>query len=130
VPIVAAELPLKMDHWITFVQRFLIVIVLTLPFDIRDIHNDISALQTLPQQLGIKKVKYFGISLLLVTILMTLFKPLVSVHFLVSLFITCSIMGVMLVVSEAKQPKYFASFWVESIPLLWILILLIDSQLF
>ncbi len=92
-------------------------------------NQDVSALQTLPQQMGIKNVKYFGFSLLVAAIFLALFKPSVSAYFFTSLLAICLITSGMLFVSEARKHKFFASFWVESIPIFWLMMLLIGSQL-
>jgi len=52
--------------WVLFIQRFLIIIGITIPFDIRDVNIDTPEIKTLPQTIGIKNSKYVGsIALLL-----------------------------------------------------------------
>jgi len=122
VPYGVTELSLTLDIWLTFLQRFLFVIVLTLPFEIRDLQYDLTNLRTLPQRLGIRKTKFFGIVLLVLSILLELLKdPISEPHFL-SFIIVCLLAGLALTVSGKKQSGYFASFWVESIPIVWMLI--------
>jgi len=119
VPLVSAKLEIEANAWFSFVQRFLLVIALTLPFEIRDLKYDIQRLQTLPQQLGLVKVKGFGLLLLAIVIILEGFKNNLHWEGLLSLCLVCVLIGFSLVVSKTKQPKYLASFWVEGIPILW-----------
>jgi len=116
-----AEQLTELAVWILFLQRFFLIMVLVIPFDIRDLKSDALHLQTLPQQIGIRNTKKIGILFLVVFILLSLFqygfekKNFISdsMILLISLFF--------LVKSNAKQPTYFASFWVEAIPIFWII---------
>lgn len=130
VPTIAAKTSLDADCWLTFAQRFLIVVVLTLPFEIRDLKYDSSSLQTLPQILGLKNAKLLGTILLLVAILLDGFKDEFAYNYFASLILVCAIIMILLMASEIKQSKYFAAFWVEGVPVLWIVLLLWLSQLF
>ncbi len=130
IPMVAAGITLNMDCWITFFQRFLIVIALTLPFEIRDLQYDIASLQTLPQILGLKKTKILGIVLLFGVLLLDGFKDEFTYQNFTSLILICLLIGGLLIFSKERQTKYFAAFWVESIPVLWIAFLLILTELF
>lgn len=108
-----------LDIGLTFFQRFLIIIVCTLPFEIRDLPYDAASLRTLPQQFGIKRVKLFGASLLVVASLLELFKSELLPSHALSLWFTCLLILLLLLVATKNQGKYFASFWVEAIPLFW-----------
>lgn len=118
-PAVSALEALDVDVWISFVQRILIVIVLTLPFEIRDLQYDASKLKTLPQQFGLKKVKVFGILLLIIAQFLEGFKEGITLSYFSCMFIICVLIGGVLVVSKRNQSRYFASFFVESIPIIW-----------
>jgi len=119
VPMISASEVLDMDVCISFVQRIFLVIVLTLPFEIRDLQYDASKLKTLPQLFGLKNVKVFGVLLLIITQFLEGFKDALRLDYFGCLLIICVIMGVALVVSSRKQSRYFASFFVESIPIIW-----------
>lgn len=105
-----------------FIQRFLFVCVLILPFDIRDMQFDAISLQTIPQKIGIEKTKKLGYVLLLFTLV---FEFLISTNtvtrnaYLIVFFITLFL----LMRSSENQSKYYSSFWVESIPVLWFILL-------
>lgn len=110
------------DSILRFVQRFLFVIVLILPFDIRDVKYDAISLQTIPKKIGIAKTKLLGLALLLGCLLLELFSAselvFKMVFSVVSLFFF-----ILLLLSKENQPKYFSSFIVESIPIIWLLLL-------
>lgn len=122
VPIMASNTPFQWDFWITFLQRICIVLALTIPFEIRDLNQDVSSLRTLPQQLGLKKVKGFGIILLLLVILSEWVKNDFSQSHFICVFAVCSLIAIILVLVEVKQSRYLASFWIESIPICWIIL--------
>ncbi len=65
LPIINADLPLSQDVWLKFCQRFLLVIILILIFEIIDIKHDDASLQTVPQKLGVQKTKWLNLLLLL-----------------------------------------------------------------
>lgn len=128
VPMISVSERLDMDIWISFVQRIFLVIVLTLPFEIRDLQYDELKLKTLPQLFGLKNVKVFGILLLIITHLLEGFKDELSLSYFSCLFIICVVMGVALVVSSRKQSRYFASFFIESIPIIWVGLLMLSRH--
>ncbi len=124
VPFGVTELSLTLDIWLTFLQRFLFVIVLTLPFEIRDLQYDLTNLRTLPQRLGIKKTKFYGLVLLTLSLSLERFKDTFNEPHFLSFLIVSLLAGLALMVSSKKQSRYFASFWVESIPIVWMIIFL------
>jgi hypothetical protein len=99
-------------------QRYLFVLVATLPFEIRDLKLDDPNLSTWPQKLGIQKTRWLGGLLLLLFVFMEIYYAASSNVFLV-LGIAILLMGFVLK-SKAEQSKYFSSFWVEGIPILWL----------
>lgn len=113
------------DVWLLFFQYFLWVVVLTLPFDIRDLSIDAKSLYTLPQLLGIKRVKIFGFILLLVVMLLEGFKDIIKIAHVYALTFGILTTLIFLVVSKKNQKEFFASFWVESIPIGYFLVYLI-----
>lgn len=124
VPMIADNMRLETDCWITFFQRILIVIVLLLPFEIRDLQFDSIVLKTFPQQLGVKNTKFVGVVLLGISLLLYGFKDEISWFFFTPLCIACLCMAVVLLFAKEKQSPYFSSFWVEGIPIIWFALLL------
>ena len=125
IPLVNENVILTNSNWIGFLQRILFVLVLTLPFEIRDLKYDELALGTLPQRVGVKSTKIIGTLLLLVILIVEFLKQEINWIYTISLIIISGIMAVFLYLSEKEQSKYFASFWVESIPILWLVIIIL-----
>ncbi len=112
----------KPIYFLYFIQRFMFIIALTIPFDIRDLHHDTDVLKTLPQHYGIKKTKKIGFILLVFSLILefilspnTYFK---NIFLLIFIILTVFIQR-----ASPNQSKYYSSFWVEGIPILWFLIL-------
>tara|TARA_A100000171_G_scaffold52920_1_gene74254 strand:+ start:2299 stop:3072 length:774 start_codon:yes stop_codon:yes gene_type:complete len=125
VPMVEVNVLLTTACWLTFFQRFLVVFVLTLPFEIRDLQYDIEQLKTIPQQIGVKKTKVLGVGLVLVALLLEGFKSTTSLHFLYGFVLLMGIVVTALLRTQKKQSEYFSSFWVESIPIVGICMLVL-----
>ncbi|WP_112369869.1 UbiA prenyltransferase family protein [Sinomicrobium soli] len=107
------------------IQRFLFVIVLTIPFEIRDMAVDDLSLGTIPQKFGVRSSKYMGTAVLLLVLLLELFKRKSSLPDFAGLSLTSVFLGVALWYSRVEQGKYYCSFWVEGIPVLWMVLLVI-----
>lgn len=106
-------------------QRLLFVMVITLPFDIRDVQADSRRLGTIPQIFGIKKTKLIGSGILLSVFLIEIFQsPVFTYSFWIFLLVLC-VTGILVWKSMVVQPKYFASFWVEGIPVAWAALLIL-----
>ncbi|GAA4113501.1 hypothetical protein GCM10022393_12540 [Aquimarina addita] len=120
IPVIYSEKEINFDVCIEILQRFIFVVVLMLPFEIRDLQYDARELGTIPQRVGITRTKVFGSILLFIFLLCTPFKnDLSSLEIIVSIVITI-ICLLFLWGTEKKQSEYFCSFWVESIPILWL----------
>lgn len=109
------------DVWLEFLQRFFILIAIILPFDIRDLDSDPKELKTIPQLLGVLKTKFYGVFLLFSFIFFELLK---NEMLLKNTILTALIIGGFLVFSNSKKTRYYTSFWVESIPIFWLIILI------
>ena len=109
------------DEKILLIQRFLIVIALMIPFEILDSETDDKNLKTLPQRFGIFKTKLFGICLLFPFVVLEFFKD----NFEISSVIIALITGLFIGFTNLKRDKYYTSFWVESVPISWLIMLMI-----
>lgn len=130
MPVIANELNISGDILLTFFQRVFIVVVLILPFEIRDVPYDAFYLKTLPQQLGKRNTKLLGLLLLIFCLVLEFFKNGVSPAYILSIFIFTLSTGWMLLISKTNQSPYFSSFWVEGLSILWFLIYVVFYQLF
>ena len=126
LPLVNNKVVLSADVWILLLQQFIFVIVLMLPFEIRDLRYDSLKLSTIPQRIGMKRTKLIGVFLLILFFLLEFFKDEIDSRFTWIRLVITIITGVFLVFANEKRSKYYSSFWVESIPLFWMLIFIIS----
>ena len=124
LPVVESKTTINYDMWLIFIQRSIFVVVLILPFEIRDLNVDDGSLETLPQKIGVGKTKLFGIVFLFVSFFIEFFKNNVIEKNLIVMPLVFVITSLFLVNSSVKQSKYYASFFIEGIPVLWLLLLL------
>ena len=117
------QVSLSNNEKIILLQRFLIVISLMIPFEILDSQTDDDTLKTLPQRFGILKTKLLGIVLLLPFIMLEFFKEKMEI----STFAIAIITALFIVFTTFKRDKYYTSFWLESVPILWLVLLRIFS---
>ena len=122
VPVFAGhELLTSQIGWIFF-QRFLLVIVWVLPFEIRDIKYDSLSLGTFPQLLGINRTKAVGVVLLCAVLLCEFLLGISQIWKISATMIMIILSGILLFNADKSQGRYYASFWVESIPIWWYLL--------
>jgi len=119
LPAIDARLPLDWDFWILFVQRFLLVLVLIIPFEIRDLQWDDRDLRTLPQVWGVKNTRLFGMVVVLLFFLLTFLKDEIYKGEFVLRFLLSTVLVLLLLDGKRINDRYFASFWVEAIPIFW-----------
>lgn len=119
LPLVDAHQDLGWDFFIKCIQRFILVFDLILVFEIIDLANDDPHLKTVPQQIGLKRTKLLGLGLLLPFYFLEFFKNNFIEKQLVVNLILVIVLSLFLVFSNEKRSKYYTSFWVESIPILW-----------
>ncbi|MFD2551842.1 hypothetical protein ACFSQP_08440 [Bizionia sediminis] len=125
VPLVTAPVALEFAVFWACLQRFVFVLALMLPFEMRDMQYDSLKLATIPQKIGIKNTKIMGIFLMalfwLTTMVMPLAMPIATgIQMVIGLLVVCSVLY-----AKQNQSKYYSSFWVEGIPVLWLLLMLV-----
>lgn len=124
VPLLNYNIDLRGMELVTFVQRFLFVAVITIPFDIRDVNFDSVNLKTIPQVVGIQQSKVFGLLFLLLFLGLEFFKGTTEIiHFRNHLFIAVLSL-IFLFRATPNQNKYYGAFFVESLPIVWLLLLI------
>ena len=115
-------IPLKSDLDVIalFVQRFLLLSSVMIPFEILDSSKDAVAMKTLPHCFGIARTKQIGyglVGLYSIASLLVLdnnyFFPIAALTSLIAIYF-----------STEKKSWYYTSFWVESLPIFWLLVLL------
>lgn len=130
IPIVYANASLDFDFIIEIIQRFLFIIVMMLPFEIRDLEHDDETLETVPQKIGVTQTKVFGSILLVVFLLLTAVKDELSSTEILSTIGITTISLLFLWGTEKKQSEYYCSFWVESVPMMWLGLYMLMQNLF
>jgi len=123
IPLIDAGQKIDLNIILMTLQRVLIVVVLILPFDIRDVKYDAISLQTIPKKIGLEKTKKLGIILLVFALVLEYLLPFsnwVKTPFMLLFFMII----LFLMRAKTNQSKYYSSFWVEALPIFWWLLLL------
>ena len=138
LPVLNSEIAITTEFYLKCMQRFLLVFVLILIFEIIDLANDDPHLQTVPQQIGVKRTKILGYVLLMVFCGLEFFNSNINCNssgninlnflplpltFVIAIDIAIFI-ALFLLFANEKRSKYYTSFWVESVPILWWLMVL------
>ena len=128
-PIINFSEKLDISFLIFFVQVLIFVIATIFPFEIRDLNFDSKQLHTIPQRIGVNNTKILGFCLLFI------FMILDYIQYLILNFISfksilinaaiCLTTFNLILKSKENQSIYFSSFWVESLPILWLLLYII-----
>ena len=119
IPLIHFDFPWS-DIYIYLIQRFLIVFCLLIPLEICDVKNDAKTIKTLPQIIGIQNLKILGYLLLILVCVLSYFFLQRKCD-----IIFASVIAIFIFFSNDKRCKYYTSFWLESLPMLWLVLLLI-----
>jgi len=125
LPLVNNTIAISEDVVFTFLQRFAFVLVLMFPFEIRDMQFDSLKLATIPQKIGEKQTKVIGIFLLILFFLLEFFKKDHTLKGLIILLLITLMALAFLLYARKNQNRYYSGFWVEGIPIFWMLLTLI-----
>ncbi|MAN58733.1 MAG: hypothetical protein CMC08_02725 [Flavobacteriaceae bacterium] len=106
-----------------FLQRIFVVVVLTLPFEIRDFIFDKPELGTIPQRVGVKKAKWLGYVLVALIVMLEYGVGRNEWYEWVAILALAALLSAGLFFSKREQPPYYASFWIEGIPMVWFIFL-------
>ncbi len=120
LPVVNNAVDVTMDVWLVAMQRFIFVMLLMLPFEIRDLQYDSLKLSTIPQKIGVRNTKLIGVLSALLFVGIEYFKIASNAE---DLFIHALIgmLSIGLIIKAKKyQNKYYSAFWVEGIPIFWL----------
>ncbi|MFQ3239478.1 MAG: hypothetical protein ACI9NI_001784 [Olleya marilimosa] len=113
------------DAIITIIQNFILVIALMLPFEIRDLNYDSLKLATIPQKIGVKNTKRLGYVLVLLFYFVEYFKDKIDATGLLFQFVISIILCVFIYFANEDRNAYYTSFWVEALPVIWMLLMLL-----
>ena len=123
LPLIENSFSLNDDVFLSAIQRFILIIVLMLPFEIRDLRYDSLKLATIPQKIGVRQTKIMGSLLLGMFFLLELFKNQTTYIAIIILVLITSLTLIFLLFSKTEQRKYYSAFWVEGLPIFWLILL-------
>lgn len=119
LPVIAANRTMEWDVIVEGVQRFIMVVILMVPFEIRDMEYDDPELKTLPQRFGFVNTKIYGAYGVVVFFFLTFLKDNIGYLEVISKGVVFLTLGICMFITKRKQDHYFSSFWVEAIPIFW-----------
>ena len=128
LPLIDANIPMSSDFLVKCIQRFIVVFVLILIFEIVDLAKDDPHLHTVPQQIGVAKTKWLGALLLLVFLLLDIVLQTNPLQYLINAILAIAI-AVFLSYANPQRSRYYSAFWVESVPIFWWLMVAASSFL-
>lgn len=104
---------------------FLFIYGLCIPFEIRDLKYDAIQLQTIPQKIGVKKTKILGVIILISALIIhhlgdyhSYFNPDLELDYIFTTIVIITVAAIWF--SDTFKSDYYASFFVEAIPVLWL----------
>ena len=103
---------------------FCLVTAQMIPFEIRDKHKDMYNVKTIVHIYGTKNSKIIGYFVLIISLILTILIHYLSEDLILknSTTLIILVIGVLVYFSSEKQSKYYSSFIVESVPMIWLLI--------
>ena len=119
LPIINTHLPCTNYIFLVAIQRFILIFVLILIFEIIDLRLDDPHLKTVPQQIGVAKTKRVGVAMMLLFLLLEFLSSDFRLDFFALKAALAFTTLLFLLFSNENRSRYYASFWVESIPIFW-----------
>ena len=125
LPLFSAQLHNTPEAYIAVAQRFLFILAITIPFDIRDAQFDLPGLNTIPQILGVNKSKIMAALALVIVVLLDTLIPYKSSNFFYINLLMMVLLTIMISFSGTKRGRFYTAFWIEALPILWYLFYLV-----
>jgi len=122
IPLLNYDITLRANEVVIFMQRFLFLVVIAIPFDMRDVKFDSKNLKTLPQVVGIERSKKLGLLFLLLFLGLEFLKDPIETEEFRSYLLIAVITLTLLFRATAHQNKYYSAFFIESLPIVWLLL--------
>ncbi|HEX8577382.1 MAG TPA: hypothetical protein VF677_13895 [Flavobacterium sp.] len=123
LPVIEAGVTVTEFFYWKCIQRFILILTLILIFEIIDLPNDDPHLHTVPQQIGLRRTKMLGYGLLLLFAIIEIFNNHIQLQDINILFIIefliAGIIALFLAFASSGRSKYYSTFWAESIPVVW-----------
>lgn len=125
LPILNNDLPFTSYFFLVATQRFILIFVLVLIFEIIDLRFDDPHLKTVPQQIGVVTTKKVGVLLMIFFVLVEFLSNDFRIDFFILKLCLAITTILFLVFVNENRSRYYASFWAESIPIFWWLVVVI-----
>ena len=125
LPLFNADFSLSLDFILIFLQRYLLTLVLLLIFEIKDLQVDAPELKTFPQTFGVHKTKTTIVVLGLLFYVLEFFKLNFYPKQRFIMLILLALIFIFTYFVHPNQKKYFTLFWVESVPIIWLVLSII-----
>lgn len=119
LPVMESGASFNQDVLIVCVQRFLLILVLLLIFEIIDLATDDVHLLTVPQQIGVPRTKMLGIAGMMLLLSLDVFRHRSQPEFT---FVNLSfglVVCAFLWFATPHRSKYYTAFWAEALPVFW-----------
>jgi hypothetical protein len=123
LPAINSEITWSFYLFLIALQRMVLVLVLVLIFEIIDLRFDDPHLQTVPQKIGVLKTKQIGVFLMFIFVALEFLDANFTVKILFLKLGIAFTTILFLVFATDKKSKYYSTFWVESIPIIWWILL-------
>jgi hypothetical protein len=126
ISIISVQIPylglkfLTFDFYINFLERFIFVLIWIIPFEIYDSKTDAISLNTMVQKYGIQRSKLIGMLLVIPFLILEFLK----LHYSFSVIPIAIALVLFLHFSYENRNEYYTSFWVESLPIFWWILIL------
>ena len=109
-----------------FLQRFLFILAISIPFDIRDFKID--RMKTLPNTIGVENSKFFAWFCLVVIDLLLIIDLVyndITIPFFIAVFCSIELCALCIYFANSERPHVFYSFFVEGLSIIMYLFVLI-----
>lgn len=98
------------------ISAFLFIVGITIPFDIRDFATDPNGLQTIPQQIGLRRSKWIAMVLLLLSWCSLFWVNHLAFNLVTIAFGLTIGLGILLIIFQKKtNTAWYTAFWIEAL---------------
>jgi len=109
-----------------FTERVLWVVLLMIPFEIRDLRFDRKHLKTLVSTFGVWKVKIGSLLVLALLFILKIYTfDIEKIGLYFSIYLS---LGVVILLAKPLQKPYYSSFFVEALPVLWMILAIFNLE--
>jgi len=129
LPLINAGMDISTDVILKFCQRFLLVLILILIFEIIDLREDDPMLRTVPQIIGVRMTKWLNLLLLIPFYCLEFFKSVVDSKQLLVNVVLVVMLALFTFFATPHRSKYYTLFWVESVPIFWLGMVVLATNL-